>query len=627
MNTLCVTRAIKVLKYLHRTVPENVPRSSLLALGKLPPRVLSTLHAGGDLRSVIDDPELRKWLAANPVPVPKASVPDPLFHGSLVFVRITYNRPSQPPFSINAADVQTALNYASLAGGPIQRYGSQYGPNSVAVSSNILAFNVDLQGNNFADDDVQGWVDRIVDNNHLTNACIVILHDALAANSPVNTDASGNVGGYHLCTDNGHPYCFCNVFGQNLTVADTNNRYAEILSHEIAEMTVDPKGDVNNPEVCDGCAGNCNNDQFDLFDSNGTFIGGTNTPSTASGFTFFINSIIRPDAYDPNTECAVAGSDLQAVCIYAPPVAWNEQGDLTTVNNIVSLAGHFSTGDQRHLVVVGTTQGKIHEIFWKPAQQGIEGQDDLPVGFGAGLIVSIATMYHSDQQRHVVVVGKTDGKVHEIFWKPETVGIEGHDDLPVAFTPGSIVAVSGLYNSDEQRYVVLVGTTAGKVHEIFWKDTTVGVEGHDDLPVPFAPGSIVGVTGFYNSDQRRYVVVVGTRAGKLHEIFWKDDTIGVEGHDDLPVSFGSDSIAALSGFYDQGKQRHVVIVGTKDGRVHQVYWKATTVGIEANSTVTQFSAHSIVSLAGFYSASDQIEHIVVGLANGLLRELWVKQDV
>ena len=579
------------------------------------------------MHQVIKDPKLRKWLAANPVPVPKASVNDALFHGTLVFVRITYNRPNQQPFSIVSQDVQTAVNYASLAVGPIQRYASQYGPNSLQVSSNILNFTFNLQGNTFTDDDVQGMVDNIVNDNHLTNACVVILHDVVTANSPTNTFNNGKFGGYHSMTDNDHQYCFCKVFGQNLTIADANNHYVEILSHEIAEMTVDPKADVNNPEVCDACAGNCNNDQFDLFNNNGTFIGGTNNPATAPGFTFFINSIIRPDAYDPNSECAVAGSDLKAVCIYAPPIAWTGQGDLTTVPNIVSIAGHFSTGDQRHLVVVGTAQGKVHEIFWKPAQVGIEGQDDLPVTFNAGTIVSVATMYNSDQQRHVVLVGKNDGKVHEIFWKPDTVGIEGHDDLPVTFAPGSIVAVSALYNRDQQRYVVLVGTTAGKVHEIFWKDSTVGVEGHDDLPVNFAPGSIVAVTGFYNTDQQRYVVVVGTSAGKLHEIFWKDSTVGVEGHDDLPVNFGSGSIKSVSGFYDASKQRHIVVVATTDGKIHQVYWKATTVGIEENSIVTQLNAGSIVGLAGFYSASDQIEHIEVGLTNGLIREFWTTADV
>ena len=263
------------------------------------------------MHQVITDPKLRKWLAENPVPMPKASVTGTLFHGTLVFVRITYNRPNQVPFSLDSPDVQTAVQYASLAVGPIQRYASQYGPNSLQVSSNILNFTVNLQGNTFTDGDLQGWVDKIVSDNHLTNSCVVILHDVVTANSPTNTFNNGKFGGYHLMTDNGHQYCFCKVFGLNLTVADVNNHYVEILSHEIAEMTVDPKGDVNNPEVCDACAGNCSNDQFDLFDSKGTFIGGTNNLLTAPGFTFFINSIIRPDAYDPATECAVAGSDAE----------------------------------------------------------------------------------------------------------------------------------------------------------------------------------------------------------------------------------------------------------------------------------------------------------------------------
>ena len=319
-------------------------------------------------------------------------------------------------------------------------------------------------------------------------------------------------------------------------------------------------------------------------------------------------------------------SGIQELWMDIVPRPWNS-GDLTTVNSIVSVAGHFSTGDQRHLVVVGRKQGKVHEIFWKPGQVGIEGEDDLPVAFGNGAIVSVASLFNSDQQRHVVMVGKTNGKVHEIFWKPDTVGIEGHDDLPVTFTPGTIVAVSGLYDKDQQRHIVVVATTAGKVHEIFWKADTVGVEGHDDLPVTFPQGTIVGVTAFYDTDQQRYIVIVALRSGKLHEIFWKSNTVGIEGHDDLPVTFGSNSIVSVSGFYDSNKQRYVVVVGTGDGKVQQVYWKALTVGIEASAVVTQLPANSIRSLAGFYSASDQIEHIVVGLGNGRVREFWVKPNL
>jgi hypothetical protein len=317
---------------------------------------------------------------------------------------------------------------------------------------------------------------------------------------------------------------------------------------------------------------------------------------------------------------------IQELWMDIVPRPWNS-GNLTTVKNIVSVAGHFSTGDQRHLVVVGTAAGKIHEIFWKPGQVGIEGEDDLPVAFGNGTIVSVASMYNSDQNRHLVIVGKITGKVHEIFWKPDTVGIEGHDELPVSFAPGAIVAVSALYDKHQQRHIVIVATKAGKVREIFWKADTVGIEGQDDLPVGFPTGSIVGVSALYDPDQRRYIVVVALSSGKLHEIFWKATTVGIEGHDELPVSFGANSIVAISSFYDNSKQRYVVAVGTKDGKVQQVYWRAFTVGIEAQATVTKLPLNSIKSIAAFYSASDRIEHIVVGLASGRVREFWVEPNL
>src|SRR5690348_542242 len=48
METRCMTRTVKVLKYLHRTVPKTIPRSSLHALEKLPPDVLANLHLVSD---------------------------------------------------------------------------------------------------------------------------------------------------------------------------------------------------------------------------------------------------------------------------------------------------------------------------------------------------------------------------------------------------------------------------------------------------------------------------------------------------------------------------------------------------------------------------------------------------
>ena len=302
---------------------------------------------------------------------------------------------------------------------------------------------------------------------------------------------------------------------------------------------------------------------------------------------------------------------------------WIGPGTLSTVRGLVAVAGHFSTGDGRHLVVVGRADGRLHEIYWQPRQVGIEGEDDLPVAFAAGSIVSVASLYDRDQERHIVIVATTDGRLTEVLWKADTVGIEGSDPLPVTFAAGSIVSVSGLYDPDQKRYIVLVGTTAGKVHEIWWKSDTVGVEGHDDLPVAFAPGSIVGISALYNADDRRYVVVVGTTAGKVHETFWKADTAGVEGHDDLPVSFPPGGIVTVSGFYYRARRQHVVAVGTRDGTIQRMYWESASVGIDAMGLVGRVAPDSLVGLAAFYSDSDGVEHIVAGQSSGVVSEWWI----
>jgi hypothetical protein len=636
MPRMCDTRAVKVLKYLQSMAPATVSRSSLDALEELPSSVLASHHSTWNWDEVTEDTQLRNWLAKNPVPSPKAKASSALFHGTLVFVQLVFEQPSDLLSSMSLTDVGTARNYAALAVVPIQRYASQYGPNSVSVAPDVISFTAKLKGPSFSIGQFEGWVEKCAQlsrANDVANPCIVILHNRNLLNSPSFRKHRDS---FHSSTGNGTPYCYSLVFGEDLSVADNNHTnngrphdkvYAHNLSHEIAEMVVDPFSDSGNPEVCDACSGNCNVQFFDLFDQNGVFMGGTADTAAATGFAFFINSIVSPDAVLNGNQCVVQG-DARSACIYPPPIQWGGQNTLTTINGPVSVAGHFSIGDGRHLVVAGTQGGRIHEIFWRPGQVGIEGEDDLPdVAFQSNTIASVGTMYNVDQNRHLVFVGTTFGTVHEIFWRPDTVGIEGQDDLPVNFPENSIVGVTGLYDSAQQRHIVIVGTTAGTVHEIFWKADTVGIEGDDDLPVAFAPRSIVGVTAMYNSDDQRYVVVVGTTAGKLHEIFWQATTAGIEGHDDLPIDFGTQSIVALSGFYDSNRTRYVVAVATADGNVHQVYWHPLSVGIEAHSVVANFSPHGIVSVAAFYSAPDHVNHLVVALSNGEIRELWVVPDL
>ena len=161
MESTCATRAVKVLKYVRREVPATISRSSVDALEELPSGVLANLGITSNWDEVTKDEQLRDWLAANPVPAPRAKASGPLFEGTVVFVQVTFQVAGQPPSAISLADVQTVRDYADLAVIPIHRYASQYGPNSVGVWPDVMPFTANLPTDTFTLSMFETWVDQI----------------------------------------------------------------------------------------------------------------------------------------------------------------------------------------------------------------------------------------------------------------------------------------------------------------------------------------------------------------------------------------------------------------------------------------------------------------------------------
>jgi hypothetical protein len=324
MESTCATRAVKVLKYLRREVPATISRSSVDELEELPSGVLANLGITSNWDEVTKDEQLRNWLAANPVPAPRAKASGPLLEGTVVFVQVTFQVAGQPPSAMSLADVQTVRDYADLAVIPIHRYASQYGPNSVDVWPEIMPFTANLPTDTFTLSTFETWVDKIAQtarDSKVDNPCIVILHNRDLPNSP---QFQGQRDPFHSITGSGVPFVYSLVFGENLTIADPGHFYADKVSHEIAEMTVDPKADGSNPEVCDPCAGNCNNLWFNLFDSNGVYMGGTADTASVTGWAFYINPLVDGAIPLNSNGCIVAAAEFMSGCVYPPPFVAGE---------------------------------------------------------------------------------------------------------------------------------------------------------------------------------------------------------------------------------------------------------------------------------------------------------------
>ena len=328
-DRLCTSRRNKTAKHIERIAGHLIEGTNQGITSIISEETLAQLHTIENTHEVIQNKDLAILLEKDKLPSIKSTVSDPLFQGTLFFVQITFNTPSGS-FSINNADMLTALNYSKVAINPISDYASQYGPNSLSVSNNIIQYSVTLSGKTYTDSNLKSWVNDIVSTNRLStnSSCIVILNPWTEGIVNTNEDPRRGVGGYHGKVST--PFCFCNVFGQNLTVDDRQNAYAQILSHEIAEMTVDPLANIVNPEVCDACAPNCNNLWNNFFDNGNQFIDGSQSLPPSFAYKFFVNALVKPASYNPATECAIPGSNTHDVCVYIPPKVFSAvyaQGD------------------------------------------------------------------------------------------------------------------------------------------------------------------------------------------------------------------------------------------------------------------------------------------------------------
>ncbi len=304
----CATRALKNARALSRLLPREFPppKPTEPALGILPVEHLARLHhlTLPELDAI--DPRLGRLHTHIPAP---GALRGSLFQGSVRFLHVIYDLGGGQSVSVGPADVATALHFASAAVGPIERYASQYGASHLEVTPTIVPVHFNVGSAAFTDAMLKTWLDGLVSAGTLdAGECPVVL----APPGVVNRDAPADQGvlGYH-----GHaagPYVFVNVLGAGFRLNDPTDLFALALSHEIAEMAVDPAADGSNPEVCDPCGPNCQNVLRDYFSVDGRYLGSTTAFPPAYSYGFFVNAVVQPAA------AAACPAPVRA-CAYAPP--------------------------------------------------------------------------------------------------------------------------------------------------------------------------------------------------------------------------------------------------------------------------------------------------------------------
>lgn len=241
-----------------------------------------------------------------------ARISVPLFQGTVHLANLQFTGPGGPR-SISGGDLATVAEYLGHVVTPIEKYASQYGTASLSAGTVLPPFAAAVTGDSYTDVQLQGWINQMALANGLGAGSAILVLNPVGV---VNQDAkeSGGVGvlGYHGLA--GVPYSFVNALGAGFTLDDRADLFAEAVSHEIAEMTVDPRADDSNPEVCDGCGTNCLglSGFRSFFDAAGNYLGSASSFPPSFPFGFFLSAIAQPAAA---ADCPAPAS----ACAYPPP--------------------------------------------------------------------------------------------------------------------------------------------------------------------------------------------------------------------------------------------------------------------------------------------------------------------
>ena len=231
-------------------------------------------------------------------------------------------------------------------------------------------------------------------------------------------------------------------------------------------------------------------------------------------------------------------------------------------SSIIGVAGNYPLGSFAfptggfHQTFVGTEDGKLTELFWRPRENvNQEELFDFSRNSNPSKISAVAAYYSDNDGFHHQDVATEDGRLHELFWRP---GPGVNEGVLENFTSG-MVGVAAFYTPDGFQHQI-VATEDRRVHQLWWRPGP----GLNHRVLNRFTSDILGVAGYYTPDGYRRVIV-GTSDGNLTELSWKPR----EAIDQTQIPHALiTGVVGVAGYFSYGDNHQHVILATEDNRVH-----------------------------------------------------------
>ncbi len=293
--------------------------------------------------------------------------------------------------------------------------------------------------------------------------------------------------------------------------------------------------------------------------------------------------------------------------------------------SILAIAGYYTDSGGLQHVLAADDNYNVYQVTWDPSDSEFVPEYSHPPAVplwqcdSHRRLKTIAAFFTPDDNYHHAVVTTRavdpprDYKLHEIYYKPGESPhiIELSYPISNSFEPAK--GMAGFYSPcDNLRHVVVVDNNGNPVDITWNRDNSPKGK---TITIPPTINQVASISSFLSRDENpntRHIIVARNDTGEIYDIDYPD-----ENHVYERTSFGELLKNVTAFFGSDTNDRHIVVLTQQNWLIDHAY---STYG--ANRQPIQLVHNdNIVDITSFYSARDQLRHVLYVTSDRNLHEI------
>ena len=291
----------------------------------------------------------------------------------------------------------------------------------------------------------------------------------------------------------------------------------------------------------------------------------------------------------------------------------SQPNDIAHINgDILALAGYYTSNDSTQHVLVAATDGNLYEVHWNQS---------VPVTVSNSFarfnnLVAMTGFYSPDDQYQHAITATSDTTLHErYFTQPGSPG--SRDPL---YHVGSMYPSNGTASyyspGDNLRHVAIVDTNGNPQIVTWGAQQGPGAKG---IITPVSSSDIASIAGFLATDDNTRHIIVALKNGEVYDIHYtSEQTVPTSIDQSYLITNFNEPVQNVTAFFSPDTNyRHIVVfTGANILKDHSY-----NTGGQTRNTVLSSALSNVADITSYYSAYDNIRHVIFGTHDGHLHEI------